>query len=141
MKSLTPLALAVVIAVAGCASGPRLSDKMRLDLQTKQFDGVTPDTLTRAFETALQQEGYSVTQRDLERGVLAARRQDPTGRVEVFLDWDSQASGGISARLTFQRQEPFDLESERGEEILYDLPYLRIYLKVRAALDGNRHGT
>jgi hypothetical protein len=66
--------------------------------------------------------------------VVAALKQDPTGRIEAFVDFEGAGDASIGTRLTFQRQEPFDLESERGQEILYDLPYLRVYLKVRTAL-------
>lgn len=159
MRALRALVVVGVFAgMVGCATAPQLSPIQRRSLQMRTFDNSSYDNVFRAFKTVLQDDGYVITNQDLNGGLIVANIQKTdnssafwaalsgnhnqnyrTGEgFQLSVNLEKINKTTVESRLIIQKLEQYSMGGQQGHEILDPEMYKSFYDKVRVEVERRK---
>lgn len=146
----------IVAGMVGCATAPQLSPMQRRSLQMRTFENASYDTVFRAFKTVLQDDGYVITNQDMNGGLIVATIQKTdsgsafwaamagtqnyrTGEgFQLSINLEKLNKNTVESRLIIQKLEQYSMGGQQGHEILDPAMYRSFYDKVRVEVERRK---
>lgn len=149
----------VLVSLVGCVSAPKLSAQQRRSLQMRTFEGSSYANVFRGIKTVLQDEGYVISNQDMNGGLIVASVQKTDGNgafwaamggnrnyrtgesFEVSFNLEEVGKNIVESRMIVQKKEQYNMGGQTGNEILDAELYQNLYRKIQVEIERRKaHG-